>query len=78
MRLPPQPDTHGWSLDDLNRLVEERADEFPDRADEWRYTLFYLRAEADIDGTLPSKFDSLVDECFGELLAAPPAAALAG
>ena len=78
-------DDEGRQLEELQGLLaaarreaEERADEFPDRADEWRYTLFYLRAEADIDGTLPSKFDSLVDECFGELLAAPPAAALAG
>jgi hypothetical protein len=77
-RLPPQPDTHGWNLDGLTRLVEERADDFPERVDEWRYTLFYLRSEADIDGTLPSKFDALVDECFGELLGAPSAAALAG
>jgi DNA repair exonuclease SbcCD ATPase subunit len=73
----PQPHAHGWNLDVLTRLVEERADEFPDRVDEWRYTLFYLRNEADIDGTLPSRFDALVDECFGELLGAPAAAALA-
>jgi DNA repair exonuclease SbcCD ATPase subunit len=71
--LPP----HDWNLDALNRLVEERADEFPDRADEWRYTLFYLRNEAHVDGTLPPKFDALVDECFGELLDARPVAALA-
>src|ERR671932_814447 len=58
-RPSPQPDASGWNLDDLTRLVEERADEFPDRADEWRYTLFYLPMEAGIDGTLPSQFDSL-------------------
>ena len=75
VRELPQLDTHGWNLDALTRLVEERADEFPDSADEWRYTLFYLRNEADIDGTLPSKFDALVDECFGELLGVSPAAA---
>jgi chromosome segregation ATPase len=74
-RLPPRRDPHGWSLDALTRLVEERADDFPDRVDEWRYTLFYLRTEAGIDGMLPSKFDALVDECFGELLGTHPAAA---
>jgi DNA repair exonuclease SbcCD ATPase subunit len=57
-----------WNLDALTRLVEESADDFPDRADEWRYTLFYLRSEADIDGSLPGKFDALVEECFGDLL----------
>ena len=71
----PRPDAHGCNLDTLTRLVEERADDFPERADEWRYTLFYLRNEADVDGTLPSRFDELVDECFGELLGGHPAAA---
>ena len=66
---PPEPaEAHGWNLDTLTRLVEENADEFPDRVDDWRYTLFYLRTEASIDGALPSKFDSLVEECFHELV----------
>jgi DNA repair exonuclease SbcCD ATPase subunit len=71
----PRPDVHSWSLDTLTRLVDEHADDFPERADEWRYTLFYLRNEAEVDGTLPSRFDALVDECFGELLGGQPAAA---
>jgi DNA repair exonuclease SbcCD ATPase subunit len=72
--VPPQPEPpepaegYRWSLDTLTRLVEESAHEFPDRVDEWRYTLFYLRNEAHIDGTLPRRFDSLVEECFGELV----------
>jgi hypothetical protein len=70
--LHPEPPhaagDHHWRLDTLSRLVEDRADDFPDRADEWRYTLFYLRNEAHIDGALPRRFDSLVEECFGELL----------
>lgn len=84
-RVPSRPErseaaaASGWSLDTLTRLVEERAENFPDRVDEWRYTLFYLRNEARVDGSLPARFDGLVDECFGELLGArPAAAALAG
>jgi len=68
---PEQPEPAadaGWSLEALTRLVEESADEFPDRVDEWRYTLFYLRNEARVDGSLPRKFDALVEDCFGELL----------
>jgi DNA repair exonuclease SbcCD ATPase subunit len=65
---PRQAGDHHWRLDTLSRLVEDRAGDFPDRADEWRYTLFYLRNEARIDGALPRRFDSLVEECFGELL----------
>jgi hypothetical protein len=84
-RVPSRPErsepaaASGWSLDTLTRLVEERAEDFPDRVDEWRYTLFYLRNEARVDGSLPARFDGLVDECFGELVGArPAAAALAG
>jgi hypothetical protein len=73
----PAGESH-WNLDTLTRLVEESADGFPDRVDEWRYTLFYLRDEADIDGSLPRRFDALVEECFGDLLGPRhPAAALA-
>ena len=69
MPIPPEAsEGYRWNLDTLTRLVEERADAFPDRADEWRYTLFYLRNEARIDGALPCRFDSLVEECFAELL----------
>jgi hypothetical protein len=74
-----QPDEgYGWNLDALTRLVEESADDFPDRVDDWRYTLFYLRSEARVDGSLPRRFDALVEECFGELVgtgAAVPALA---
>jgi hypothetical protein len=70
-----QPDEgYGWNLDALTRLVEESADDFPDRVDDWRYTLFYLRSEARVDGSLPRRFDALVEECFGELVGAGAAA----
>jgi hypothetical protein len=65
---PSRENGYSWNLDTLTRLVEESADDFPDRVDDWRYTLFYLRNEARIDGALPSRFDSLVEECFGELV----------
>ena len=72
--LPPEPerlqreDGYGWDLDTLGRLVEEHGNDFPDRLDDWRFTLFYLRSEARVDGSLPHRFDALVEECFGELL----------
>jgi DNA repair exonuclease SbcCD ATPase subunit len=74
----PEPaDGARWNLDTLTRLVEESAHDFPDRADDWRFTLFYLRNEAHIDGTLPCRFDSLVEECFGELVGTGDRAPLA-
>jgi DivIVA domain-containing protein len=52
----------------LEKLVHERADEFPERQDEWAYTLFYLRDYANPEGELPASFDSLIEEVFGPLL----------
>ena len=60
----------GWKIETLARLVEQNAAAYPERSDEWRFTLFYLRSEAEIDGTLPKRFDSIVADSFGDLLAA--------
>jgi capsular polysaccharide biosynthesis protein len=57
-----------WSLPRLERLVEERAADFPDRVDEWRAYLFYLRDHATPEGQLPPSFDALVDEVFEDVL----------
>jgi capsular polysaccharide biosynthesis protein len=61
-------DTVPYTLDDLARLAEARRDELPDRAEEWRTYLYFLREHADVDGRLPASFDSLVDEVFADLL----------
>jgi hypothetical protein len=62
-------------IDLLERLVDERARAVPDRAQEWRYTLTYLRGYAGLDGRLPRSFDDLVRDVFSELLEPAPAAA---
>lgn len=59
----------GWNLNRLERLVDERAADFPARLDEWRYYLVYLREFADARGNLPRPFDWLVWSEFEELLA---------
>jgi hypothetical protein len=66
---PPPPITAsgGWNLEQLEARVEAQADAFPDRVDEWRSYLFFLRDHADIDGRLPSNFDALVAEVFEPL-----------
>jgi capsular polysaccharide biosynthesis protein len=67
---PARSSAYGaWSLGALERLVEERQDEFPQRREEWRSYLFYLREHADPDGRLPAPFDPLVDDVFAELVA---------
>ena len=57
-----------WRIDDLEGLVAQRGEEFPDRVEEWRYYVHFLREHADADGVLPTSFDYLVAETFAELL----------
>jgi hypothetical protein len=71
---PPEPEpasVHrpgGWTMQDLDRAVTQHADTYPERVEEWRYYLHFLREHTDVDGRLPATFDSLVDETFGEIL----------
>jgi capsular polysaccharide biosynthesis protein len=60
-----------WTIQELERLVSERGNEHPDRVDEWRYYVHYLREHAGPEGQLPRSFDPLIDETFAELLAEP-------
>ncbi|MGZ4290707.1 MAG: Wzz/FepE/Etk N-terminal domain-containing protein [Gaiellaceae bacterium] len=57
-----------WNLVVLERLVDDRGDEFPDRRDEWASYLYLLREYAEPDGTVPSSFDWLIQETFSELV----------
>jgi hypothetical protein len=57
-----------WNLVALERLVAERGSEFPDRLEEWRAYLFFLRDHASMEGALPASFDALVEETFRELV----------
>jgi capsular polysaccharide biosynthesis protein len=66
---PPVPAPNGaWRLAELERLVEANAAAYPNRIDEWRSYLFYLRDYADPGGHLPGHFDWLIEDTFGELL----------
>ncbi len=56
------------TLADLERLVAERGHEFPDRVDEWRWQICYLRFHAAADGSLPPAFDGFVDAAFSGLV----------
>lgn len=67
--LPPPPASEGrWNVLALDRLVEQRGHEFPDRVEEWTSYLYSLRAYATPDGSLPANFDPLIQETFGELV----------
>jgi len=60
------------TLTELERLVADAADTSPDRVEEWRWYLFYLRDFAAADGSLDDTFGLLVETAFGELLHAQP------
>jgi hypothetical protein len=68
--LPLRPGR--WNLNELARIVEERAPDFPERQDEWQSYLFFLRSYAEPDGTVPASFDWLIEETFAGIV---PAAA---
>ena len=67
--LPVQP--REWNLWELERLTRDRAGDDPTRDVEWGYLIVYLREFARPDGTLPTEFDDLVREAFGDAIAAP-------
>jgi hypothetical protein len=57
-----------WNLVSLERLVDERGAEFPDRLEEWASYLYFLREYADVNGAVPAGFDALIDDTFSELV----------
>jgi hypothetical protein len=67
-QTPPEAASYRWRLGTLERLVDEYAPSFPDRAAEWRAFLVYLRGLADSEGILPASVDVPVREALGELI----------
>jgi hypothetical protein len=66
MRVTAQP--RHWNLWDLERRARDEAQHDPRRYEEWSYLFVHLRQFATPDGSLPTEFDGLVRESFGELL----------
>jgi outer membrane biosynthesis protein TonB len=65
-RVTAQP--RRWNLWDLERRARDEAQADPLRYEEWSYLFVHLRQFATPDGSLPTEFDGLVRESFGELL----------
>jgi hypothetical protein len=68
--LPVSQAPREWNIWELERLVRESAGADIARDEERAYLLVYMREFATAEGTLPSDFDGLVRESFGDLLAA--------
>ncbi len=62
------PEAREWNVWDLEAIAREESRSDPSRRDEWSYLFVHLRQFADAQGTLPSEFDGLVRESFGDLL----------
>ena len=65
-RVTAQP--RRWNLWDLERRARDEAQHDPIRYEEWSFLFVHLRQFATPDGSLPTEFDALVRESFGELL----------
>lgn len=71
----PRPVGHAgaWNVDALERAVDARVDAPAEQVEEWRAYLFFLRQHAAADGSLPSQFDGLIGDVFGEVVGGPAA-----
>jgi hypothetical protein len=68
VRMPGSSEQREWNVWELESLAREQARLEPERGEEWSYLFVHLRQFADAKGKLPSEFDGLVRESFGELL----------
>jgi hypothetical protein len=57
-----------WNLWELERAARDHSDDDVARVEERSYLLVYLREFAGPDGVLPSDFDGLVRDAFGDVL----------
>jgi hypothetical protein len=57
-----------WNLWELERIAREQSGTDALRDEERSFLLMYLREFADADGVLPTSFDSIVRESFGDVL----------
>jgi hypothetical protein len=57
-----------WNLWELERVARERSGADAVRDEERSFLLMYLRDFADADGVLPTSFDAIVRESFGDAL----------
>jgi hypothetical protein len=57
-----------WNLWELERIARDQSGPDPLRDEERSFLLMYLREFADADGVLPTSFDGVVREAFGDVL----------
>ena len=58
-----------WTIADVERLVAEQGDAFPERREEVELYLDTLRSVAGAEGRLPGEVDLVIEDVFAELIA---------
>ena len=66
--IPPNEGPREWNLWELERAARDHATDDVVRNEERSYLLMYLREFAGPDGILPTDFDGLVRDAFGDVL----------
>jgi hypothetical protein len=66
--MPANDDPREWNLWELERAARDHASDDVARNEERSYLLMYLREFAGPDGVLPTDFDGLVRDAFGDVL----------
>ena len=66
--LPMSDTPREWNLWELERAARDHATDDVARNEERSYLLMYLREFAGPDGVLPTDFDGLVRDAFGDVL----------
>ena len=66
--IPLSAEPREWNLWELERVARQHASGDVARDEERSYLLMYLREFAGPDGVLPSDFDALVRDAFGDVL----------
>jgi hypothetical protein len=58
-----------WTIGDVERLLAEQGDAFPERQEELQIYLDTLRSVADAGGRLYGDVDLVIEDVFGDLIA---------
>jgi hypothetical protein len=66
--IPANEGPREWNLWELERAARDHATDDVVRNEERSYLLIYLREFAGPDGILPTDFDGLVRDAFGDVL----------
>jgi hypothetical protein len=66
--IPANDGPREWNLWELERAARDHATDDIVRNEERSYLLMYLREFAGLDGVLPTDFDGLVRDAFGDVL----------